>query len=751
MTAAFQNPPGASDDVSAKDGAGKIRLRVSYGGAIIPDQDRAGCYRYSSGHTYLETVPSTITYAEFIFRLSEKTSCGVSVKYLLPGEELDPDSLITVSDDADLQEMFEEYQRGLAVPGTPIRTFRLRVLLFSVVEVPYSVGEPFTPEEIQDGHDFFARSSMGMGPSGGSSRALPSIRLGQSALSSALSSSCTTPRVVSSGAAPVPLIPAGAPLTSPMPEPPDEDLATWQAGFIAGQEAAAFEARLPSGSLDQDISDVLSPVKSRQSETPKSSRSFGRASAYNLAAHANGGFAQFWHQPEEDSGYPDYDTVQPTQLGGSATRSTGKEGDSLLGLLPSNISAFGGNNHLAGESSGTGPLAPAVPPVADMVTSGVCLPSHISAFGDMVGDLQQEGAEGSPMDDHQPGVGQFQDAVDRLHLPKLHPTRPHPAGPHTPPIPSSAGRGAEGADGRLGRPLSATSPTALLSSRVHRMSKSEVEFGPRVGEGAFGDVYLAKSPIFGQVAVKWLKTDKAAQLGLPQVTQSFGAEAEVLASVNHPNVLRFYGVITQSDEDPSVIGIMTEYIKGGSLADLIRQQVQRGKYLSLRDRAQIALGAVKGLAYLHKMRIVHFDLKPDNLLLDYTADGLTVKVADFGLHKHKHEHRSYVSGISDLRGTLPYMAPELVNDPTHVSEKADVWSLGMVLLEMLELKVPFSDLKPQEIVRALMNGSPLPQVPAWCEPEWKQVIEACWEAAPDARCALPDLARHLENILAGFN
>lgn len=56
------------------------------------------------------------------------------------------------------QEMFDEYQRGLAVPGTPIRTFRLRVLLFAVVEVPYSVGDPFTPEEIQDGRDFFARS-----------------------------------------------------------------------------------------------------------------------------------------------------------------------------------------------------------------------------------------------------------------------------------------------------------------------------------------------------------------------------------------------------------------------------------------------------------------------------------------------------------------------------------------------------------------------------------------------------------------
>jgi serine/threonine protein kinase len=195
--------------------------------------------------------------------------------------------------------------------------------------------------------------------------------------------------------------------------------------------------------------------------------------------------------------------------------------------------------------------------------------------------------------------------------------------------------------------------------------------------------------------------------------------------------------------------------------------------LPLRVRCELALGAANGLAYLHELRIVHFDLKPDNLLLDAppavvrtaaglgveelprrtssptspdcssSRDGVTpgsnssskgllrggsgvgsantspaggnnrtgcrnssgqgggsgsglmdsselpvVKVADFGLSKHK-LNSSYVSSCRDLRGTLPYMAPELVSDPERVCEKADVWSLGVVMWEMLTRRTPF--------------------------------------------------------------
>ena len=140
-----------------------------------------------------------------------------------------------------------------------------------------------------------------------------------------------------------------------------------------------------------------------------------------------------------------------------------------------------------------------------------------------------------------------------------------------------------------------------------------------------------------------------------------------------------------------------------------------------------------------------------------------------------------------VRGTLPYMAPELVSDPMRVSEKADVWSLGMVLWEMLTLQVPFGDLTPQQIVAGLMVGNLQPpvrgdatagcivrswscdgsemvlhhgsihtpassahledaavaplQIPEWCESSWQSLLEACWEVSPSARPHLRDLVR----------
>jgi hypothetical protein len=132
-------------------------------------------YKYHGGHQYLDSVPRTWSYADLMFRLSEKVKDAVAVKYQLPGEDLDPDSLISVTDNSDLQvslpsllnlsysdghhgaetdsstffpfpcvgqEMFDEYVRALAQPGTPVKTFRLRVFLFRAQE------DIFMPEHL---------------------------------------------------------------------------------------------------------------------------------------------------------------------------------------------------------------------------------------------------------------------------------------------------------------------------------------------------------------------------------------------------------------------------------------------------------------------------------------------------------------------------------------------------------------------------------------------------------------------------
>ena len=94
------------------------------------------------------------------------------------------------------------------------------------------------------------------------------------------------------------------------------------------------------------------------------------------------------------------------------------------------------------------------------------------------------------------------------------------------------------------------------------------------------------------------------------------------------------------------------------------------------------------------------------------------------------------------------MAPELVCDPDRISEKADVWSFGMVLWEMLMLETPFQHLSPQEIVTGLMMGKLRPEIPAWCEPEWFRLMESCWETNPNLRPSVKQLAAELEELVA---
>jgi len=191
-----------------------------------------------------------------------------------------------------------------------------------------------------------------------------------------------------------------------------------------------------------------------------------------------------------------------------------------------------------------------------------------------------------------------------------------------------------------------------------------------------------------------------------------------------------------------IAGIMTDYVRGGSLSGQLRAAKRRP---TLGERCMIAVQAARGMAYLHAQSpaVIHFDLKPDNLLVDGDSESLHVKVADFGLSKHKFQN--FVS-CRDLRGTLPYMAPELVSNPNQVSEKCDVWSMGVVMWEMYTLEVPYKDMSAQQILLALMQGSIHLRVPSGCEPEWRGLIEMCMDPNPTARPSFKQLMAHLDAL-----
>lgn len=134
-----------------------VRVKVSTAGKFT--KEGGGAWRYVGGHTFLESVPRRWRYADLMFSLAEKVDGAVSVKYQLPGEELDPDSLISVADDGDIEELFDEYVRALCLPGTPVKTFRLRMFLFPASE------DPYTPEDMAQAasHERFLGSQASSG------------------------------------------------------------------------------------------------------------------------------------------------------------------------------------------------------------------------------------------------------------------------------------------------------------------------------------------------------------------------------------------------------------------------------------------------------------------------------------------------------------------------------------------------------------------------------------------------------------
>ncbi|KAK2458721.1 LEAF RUST 10 DISEASE-RESISTANCE LOCUS RECEPTOR-LIKE PROTEIN KINASE 2.5 [Trifolium repens] len=219
-------------------------------------------------------------------------------------------------------------------------------------------------------------------------------------------------------------------------------------------------------------------------------------------------------------------------------------------------------------------------------------------------------------------------------------------------------------------------PAARYSySDINKITNS---FKNKLGQGGYGSVYKGKLHDERMVAVKVLSESKGD-------SEDFINEVASISRTSHVNVVRLLGFCL----DGSKKALVYEFMPNGSLEKFIYEEkdpLKNDRQLDCKTLYDIAVGVAQGLEYLHKgcnTRILHFDIKPHNILID---DDFCPKISDFGLAKICPRKESIVS-IFGMRGTPGYIAPELFSrNFGGVSHKSDVYSYGMMVLEMVGQK-----------------------------------------------------------------
>ena len=210
----------------------------------------------------------------------------------------------------------------------------------------------------------------------------------------------------------------------------------------------------------------------------------------------------------------------------------------------------------------------------------------------------------------------------------------------------------------------------------------------KIGDGGMAFVYEAKDRLLNRiVAVKVLRPEFVDD---EEFLAKFKREAEAVANISHPNIVNVYDVGC----DGKVNYIVMEYVDGQNLKEIIKNEGTLDEYTALDITKQIA----KALGAAHKKGVIHRDIKPHNILI--SSEGRNVKVADFGIAKAA--TNSTMTNIGSIIGSVHYFSPEQAKGRS-VKNNADLYSLGIVLYEMLLGKVPFKGDSPISIALQHIN------------------------------------------------
>jgi hypothetical protein len=251
----------------------------------------------------------------------------------------------------------------------------------------------------------------------------------------------------------------------------------------------------------------------------------------------------------------------------------------------------------------------------------------------------------------------------------------------------------------------------------------EIHFQKRIGRGTAGTTYLAKWS--GQeVAVK---VAAVTEMGL----DGWKTEVKSLKKLHHPNIIRLLGSVY--NESPLTYCLVLEYCSGGDLQEAMKKATHPKFFF------KVASDIAHGMAYLHHRGIVHRDIKPANVLIDgdVASSSVSAKVTDFGVAAIEHKQE-----MTSETGTYRWMAPEVIRHHPY-SEKADCYSYGVLLWQMITRDVPFCNHSPLEAAGKVALEMARPDFPKTTPPAVKAFIEGCWAEDPEWRYSFEEITKKL--------
>ncbi|KAF7730404.1 ATP binding [Apophysomyces ossiformis] len=259
--------------------------------------------------------------------------------------------------------------------------------------------------------------------------------------------------------------------------------------------------------------------------------------------------------------------------------------------------------------------------------------------------------------------------------------------------------------------------------------------GSLIGRGTFGDVYLGLNPISGELmAVKQVElpvVNSATEERKKKMVEALRGEIALLKELHHENIVQYLG----SQTDNAHFSIFLEYVPGGSVAGLLASYGAFQEALVKSFVRQI----LKGLNYLHGKDIVHRDIKGANVLVDNKGG---VKITDFGISKKVEEDMMRLAAPHrpSLQGSIFWMAPEVVKQ-THYTLKADIWSLGCMVVEMVTGDHPFPEYSQMQAIFQI--GSYIaPNVPAHISEEAQDFLRCTFKLDHEERPTAGELLEH---------